>query len=211
MSQHLDILHQSQRLSIVFLQMESWNRGLCTKNDNKQNFWAHLKRVMVCDLRKNLLTNVDIYRDMKGSHLTFCVISKWKTCLFRSFTHNAHAKQLTFQYVPWKQRPRSNKNIPNHCTTWTSANQGVLFEISVIFFTCSMYLHLFEMAIDLWLGYIGDTTEFQFAFRSKSTRNCIFEANNFDFLSVRGTAVSVVPFVTVTWPRHATRPLSNGK
>ena len=76
MSQHLDILHQSQRLSIVFLQMESWNRGLCTKNDIKQKFWAHLNRVMVCGLRKNLLTNVDIYRDMKGLHLTFCVISK---------------------------------------------------------------------------------------------------------------------------------------
>ena len=74
-----------------------------------------------------------------------------------------------------------------------------------------MYLHLFEMAIDLWLGYNGDTTESQFAFRSKSTRNCIFEANNFDFLSVRGTPVSVVPFVTVTWPRHATRSLSRGK
>ena len=74
-----------------------------------------------------------------------------------------------------------------------------------------MYLHLFEMAIDLWLGYNGDTTESQFAFRSKSTRNCIFEANNFDFLSVRGTEVSVVPFVTVTWPRHATRSLSHGK
>ena len=74
-----------------------------------------------------------------------------------------------------------------------------------------MYLHLFEMAIDLLLGHIGDTIEFQFAFRSKSTRNCIFEANNFDFLSVRGTAVSVVSFVTVTWHRHATRPLSNGK
>ena len=74
MSQHLDILHQSQRLSIVFLQMESLL--LCTKNDIKQKFWAHLKRVMVCGLRKNLLTNVDIYRDMKGSHLTFCVISK---------------------------------------------------------------------------------------------------------------------------------------
>ena len=75
-----------------------------------------------------------------------------------------------------------------------------------------MNLHLFEMnAIDLWLGYIGDTTEFQFAFRSKSTRNCIFEANNFNFLSVRGTAISEVPFVTVTWPRQATRSLSNRK
>ena len=35
--------------------------------------------------------------------------------------------------------------------------------------------------------------------------------NNFDFLSVRGTAASVVPFATVTWSRHASRSLSNGE
>ena len=35
--------------------------------------------------------------------------------------------------------------------------------------------------------------------------------NNFDFLSVGGTAASVVPFATVTWSRHASRSLSNGE
>ena len=56
---------------------------------------------------------VEMYRDMKSTHLNFQV----KTCLFRSFTHNARAKQLTFHRVPRKQRPKSNQNIPNHCTT----------------------------------------------------------------------------------------------
>ena len=35
---HLDILHQSQRLGIVFLQMISQMRGLCTKNEVIRNF-----------------------------------------------------------------------------------------------------------------------------------------------------------------------------
>ena len=35
--------------------------------------------------------------------------------------------------------------------------------------------------------------------------------NNFDFLSVRGTAASVVPFATVIWSRHPSRSLSNGE
>ena len=33
-----------------------------------------------------------IYRDMKGSHLTFCIIFKRKCVFFRSLTHNAHAE-----------------------------------------------------------------------------------------------------------------------
>ena len=33
--------------------------------------------------------------------------------------------------------------------------------------------------------------------------------NNFDFLPVRGTAVSVVSYAVVIWSRHATRSLSN--
>ena len=61
-----------------------------------------------------------------------------------------------------------------------------------------MYLHLFEIAIYLCLGHIGDTTEFQFSFPGKSTWNYTFEANNFDLLTVKGTAVSVFPFATVT-------------
>ena len=43
---------------------------------------------------------------------------------------------------------------------------------------CSIYLHLFEIAINLWLGSIRGTTEFQFAFRNKITRNYIFEVTN---------------------------------
>ena len=51
---------------------------------------------------------------------------------------------------------------------------------------------------------VRGTTEFQFAFRCKSTRNYIFEVTNcgritFIFLSVGGKVVSVVSFATVIW------------
>ena len=48
-----------------------------------------------------------------------------------------------------------------------------------------------------------DIQQFQSAFRSKTKWNYIFEATNFDFLSVRGTAVSVGSFATVIWSRRA--------
>ena len=41
-----------------------------------------------------------------------------------------------------------------------------------------MYLLLFKIAVYLWIGSIGDTTEFQFAFHSKIMQNYIFEATN---------------------------------
>ena len=50
-----------------------------------------------------------------------CIIFKVKHVFSRSFTHNTHAKKLTFHHVPlelvlswWKQRPKSNQNSPNH-------------------------------------------------------------------------------------------------
>ena len=53
-----------------------------------------------------------------------------------------------------------------------------------------VYLHLFEIAIYLWLGFIGDTTEFLFAFCCKIWWNSIFGVSNlmnkFNFFSVRG-------------------------
>ena len=45
-------------------------------------------------------------------------------------------------------------------------------------FSCSMYLHLFEIAECLWSGSIRGKTKFEFAFRNKITRNCIFEVTN---------------------------------
>ena len=57
---------------------------------------------------------VEIYWHKKGSHHLYHF--KARTCFFRSFTHSSHAKQLTFHHVPRKQRPKSNKNISNHCT-----------------------------------------------------------------------------------------------
>ena len=47
------------------------------------------------------------------------------------------------------------------------------------FFSWSLYLHLFKIAIYLGLGFIRDTTKFQFAFRSRIRMwNFIFEATN---------------------------------
>ena len=47
-------------------------KGLCTKDGLNQKFWAHLLSVMVC----GLCLKVEIYQDMEGSHLTFCIIFK---------------------------------------------------------------------------------------------------------------------------------------
>ena len=49
---------------------------------------------------------------------------------------------------------------------------------NIILFSREMYLHLVEIAIYPWLESIGDTIEFQFAFRSKITWNYIFQASN---------------------------------
>ena len=49
---------------------------------------------------------------------------------------------------------------------------------TIIIFSCSIYLHLFEIPIYLWLRSIGDAIELHFAFRSKITWNYIFEAAN---------------------------------
>ena len=51
-----------------------WIRGPCTKNGLNQKFWAHLLSVMV----GGLCLKVEIYQDMVGSHLTFCIIFKLK-------------------------------------------------------------------------------------------------------------------------------------
>ena len=42
-----------------------------------------------------------------------------------------------------------------------------------------MHLHLIEIAMYLWLGFFGDITEFQLAFRGEITRNYIFEETNY--------------------------------
>ena len=51
-----------------------------------------------------------------------CIIFRSKLVFFCSFSHNVHAKQLTFYHLQWKQCPKSNQNIPNHCSTWTLGN-----------------------------------------------------------------------------------------
>ena len=86
-------------------------------------------------------------------------------------------------------------------------------------------MFLFEIAIYFWFRSIRGTTEFQFAFRCKSTRNYIFEVTNCGritliFLSVGGKVVSVVSFATVIWyvtyfwenrGRSVTRPTTAAK
>ena len=65
-----------------------------------------------------------------------------------------------------------------------------------------MYLHRYiDRQIYRWLGSIGGKTEFQFAFRSKITRNYIFEVTNcrriiFDFLSAEGVSFATVFLVS---------------
>ena len=49
-SQHLDILHQSQHFGIVFLQIMSSNQGAVHKEWSELEIYPHLMSVMVCDL-----------------------------------------------------------------------------------------------------------------------------------------------------------------
>ena len=49
---------------------------------------------------------------------------------------------------------------------------------NIILFSWSLYLHLFKIKIYLWLGFIGDITEYQFVFCSKVWWNSIFGATN---------------------------------
>ena len=63
----------------------------------------------------------------------------------------------------------------------------------IILFSRSVNLNLFEIAIYSWLGSIGDTKEFQVAFRCKITWNDIFVKRS------------------LFCNRHATRSLSNGE
>ena len=100
------ISHQSYQIIWISCTNHSvW--GLYTKNDIS---WAHLINVMVCGLHEGLVAFNFLYH--------FNV----RTFFSNSFTHNTHAKQLIFHHVPWKQRPKSNHNISNHCTTWTVGN-----------------------------------------------------------------------------------------
>ena len=97
-------------------------RGLCTKNDINQKFWAHLMSVMIVAYARASSNEVEIYLNKLGLCLFSLHNFKVKTCFFHSFSHNAHAKQLTFHHTLWKQHPKSNQKLPNHCTTWTLGN-----------------------------------------------------------------------------------------
>ena len=78
--------------------------------------------VMVVALPRTSLITIEIYHDIKGYTFDFLYNFLVKKCFFHSFSHNVHAKQLTFHHVLWKQCPKSNQNTPNHCTTWTLGN-----------------------------------------------------------------------------------------
>ena len=85
-----------------------------------------------------------------------------------------------------------------------------------ILFSCSMYLHLFKIAIYLWLGSIRGTTEFQFTFHCKIAQNYIFKLSSCrQIISIfcwrmKGSKCSLFN-ATVIWSYHATRSLLNGK
>ena len=72
-------------------------------------------------------------------------------------------------------------------------------------FSRSVNLHLFEIAIYFWLRSIGDTKEFQVAFRCKITRNDIFFESVVSSATVTQRALSP----TGNIGRYVTRP-NNG-
>ena len=72
-------------------------------------------------------------------------------------------------------------------------------------FSRSVNLHLFEIAIYFWLRSIGDTKEFQVAFRCKITWNDIFVVSVVSSATVMQRALSP----TGNTVRYVTRP-NNG-
>ena len=49
--------------------MISWNQRAFAKNDINQKFWAHLISVMFVAFARASSSEVEIYWDIKGSHL----------------------------------------------------------------------------------------------------------------------------------------------
>ena len=101
-------------------------RGLRTKNDINQKSWAHLKSFMIVPFK---WVRSRFFGIWKVRIYFYCIIFSDKTCFFRSFSHNAHAKQLKFHHVLWKHHPKSNYDIPNHCTTWTWGNCSLAWNV----------------------------------------------------------------------------------
>ena len=96
-------------------------RRLCTKNDINHKFWASFDKCYgLWPSQEPLWLRSRFIRIWKVSII--CIIFKFKIFFFSSFTYNSRTKQPTFHHVPWKQHPKSNQNIPNHCTAWTSGN-----------------------------------------------------------------------------------------
>ena len=58
--------------------MISLNQALCTKNDINHKFWAHLKSVLIMAFVIAPSSKVEIYRGMKGSHLSLLYNFKLK-------------------------------------------------------------------------------------------------------------------------------------
>ena len=126
-----------------------------------------------------------------------CLVSQ----LILQFFHFCHRfflclcnfAQNNLQFVMYSDRivqPYWKKSSWNY--KWLIVNYQSL-EINYILFSCTMYLHLFKIAIYLWLGFIRDTTEFQFAFHCKMKfisfssgevmqHFCLFESQHAFFL-----------------------------
>ena len=78
-SQHLNILDQLQclfRFALFSCKLCHGIRGPCTKDDINQKFCARLINVVVVAFARASLIEVEIYRDMKSSHLFYCIIFK---------------------------------------------------------------------------------------------------------------------------------------
>ena len=89
--------------------MMTWITGLCIKDDIMGSFDKSVQEPHWWRSRFNGIQKVCIE------------ILKLKQISY-SFTHNALAKQLKFHHVLWRQSPKSNQNILNHCSTWTLDN-----------------------------------------------------------------------------------------
>ena len=110
-------------------------RGLCTNNDIYFTFWANFDDCNGLwpswEPRRLRSRFIGIW---KVRIQPFYIIFKLNRVFSALLLHHSPLKELAFHHVLWKQRLKSNQNIPNHCTSWTSGNFSRAWIVSPIKF-----------------------------------------------------------------------------
>ena len=120
-SWHLDIMDQSQ-CWVFFLVNDVMESEGCAQRMTLTRNLSSFDKCYYFGLCKSLVGVKVRFIGIQKVHIyCYCIILKLRS-VFPLLFPQCTCKQLTFHHVLWKQRPKSNQNIPNHCTTWTFAN-----------------------------------------------------------------------------------------